>query len=217
MNTSMVRSSDEPRGRRRDAAADPYVELPGSPSKFALFGEVVLVGAVLAPLLTLVVPAVPALAVGVRHLRRQLEGRPDRLRDMLRELVPATRDLWPVAVALPALLLLLTFNVWLATTGALAGAGVVAAVSAAVGSAALVVGLRTAGGWVPGRRAGSAVRAAARRASADLGGSVLLVAALMMSAAIVWMLVALLLVVGGLLALAVVAVEHRHEAGRRGS
>ena len=203
-------------GRPRDLSA-PRGPLAGGTTRLQLFGEVLLVGVVVALAVVPLVTAVPAVAAGVLHLRRHLSGEPDSVRDLLRGLGPAVRDLWLPGVALPSVLALLGYNVWLSATGALPGGALVGWVSAAVAAAVVVVGLRTAGTWAPGRGGTRAVRAAARRAVDDLSGSALLVAAVAMCAVLVWMLVALLLVVGGLLAMAVLAVEHRWAGGTGGT
>ncbi|WP_298457466.1 hypothetical protein [uncultured Cellulomonas sp.] len=201
-------SARDRRGRARDRASAPGPLLGGT-TRLQLFGEVLVVGAAVAVLSLPLVTAVPAVAAGVLHLRRHLSGEPDSLRDLLAGVGPAVRDLWPVGLALPVVLLGLGYSVWISGTGALPGGTVVGVVSALVALVAVVVALRTAGTWAPGRGAAGSVRAASRRAGDDLGGSGLLVAALAVSAVLVWMLLPLLLVVGGLLAMAVLAVEHR--------
>jgi len=156
-----------------------------------------------------VVTVVPVLAVAVRHLRRHLVGEPDSVGRMLRDLPVAMRDLWPLGLLTPAALLLLAYNVWFAGAGVGPGGPGIAVVSAVVAAGVVVVSLRVAGAWVPGQQPGRSARAAARCARLDLGGSALLVAAVVMCGVLVWMLTPLLVVVGGLLALAVLAVEHR--------
>jgi hypothetical protein len=180
-------------------------------TSFALFGEVLLVGAVVLVLSTPVVTTVPALAVGVRHLRRFLTGESDSASRLLRDIPLALRDLWPLGLFVPAALALLAYNVWFAGTGLSSGGQLVGVVSAAVAAALVVVALRTAGTWVPGQHPWQPISVAARRARLDLGGSVLLVAAVVMCGVLVWMLTPLLLIVGGLLALAMLAVENRHD------
>jgi hypothetical protein len=178
-------------------------------TRFALFGEVLLTGAVVLVLSIPVVTAVPALAVGVRHLRRFLAGEGDSAGRLLGDIVPALRDLWPLGLLAPAALWLLGYNLWFAGTGLSSGGQVVGVVSAAVAAALVVVVLRAAGTWVPGEHWWHPLRAAARRARFDLGGSVLLLAAVVMCGVLVWMLAPLVLIVGGLLALAMLAVENR--------
>ncbi|WP_345216911.1 hypothetical protein [Georgenia halophila] len=181
----------------------------GGGARFALFGEMLLTGAVLAVVSLPVVTAVPALAGGGLHLRRHLEGLDDSTGELLRHIARALRELWPVGVAVPALLLLLGFDWWLVSTGALPGGTAVGVVVAVVTAAICVVTLRFVGGWLPGAAAGRAIREAARRCTADVAGSVLLIAAVGVAVTVVWMLRPMLLVVPGLLALAAVAVENR--------
>lgn len=178
-------------------------------TRFALFGEVLFVGAIVLVLSLPVVTAVAAVAVGVRHLRRHVVGETDSVRRLLRDLLPALRDLWPLGLFTPVALVLLAYNVWLGETGVLPGGQAVSAVSVVVGAGVVVVALRVAGTWVPGQHWWLSVRAAVRRAGRDFGGSLLLIAAVVMCGVLVWMLTPLVLVVGGLLVLAVLAVEHR--------
>ena len=181
-------------------------------TRFALFGEVLLVGAVMLVLSAPVVTAVPALAVGVRHLRRFLAGEGDSAGRLVSDIVPALRDLWPLGLLAPASLMLLGYNLWFAGTGLSSAGQLVGWVSAAVAAALVVVVLRAAGTWVPGQKpVWRPLRAAARRARLDLGGSVLLLAAVVMCGVLVWMLTPLVLIVGGLLALAMLAVENRRD------
>lgn len=199
-------------GRGDEAPGDrsaPRGGLAYGTTRFALFGEVLLVGVIVAVLSVPVVTAVPVLAVAVRHLRRHLVGEPDSVCRMLRDLPAALRDLWPLGLLTPAALAVLAYNVWFATSGARPGGLGIGVVSAAVAIAVVVVALRVAGAWIPGQHLWRSVRAAARCARLDLGGSALLVAAVVMCGALVWMLTPLVLAVGGLLALAVLAVEHR--------
>ena len=185
-------------------------------TRFALFGEVLLVGVVVAVLSLPVVTVVPVLAVAVRHLRRHLVGEPDSVGRMLRDLPAAMRDQWPLGLATPAALAVLAYNVWFAMSGARPGGPGSGVVSAVVAIAVGVVVLRVVGAWIPGQHLWRSVRAAARCARFDLGGSALLVAAVVMCGALVWMLAPLVLAVGGLLALAVLAVEHRLGQGPHG-
>lgn len=178
-------------------------------TRFALFGEVLLVGAVVLVLSVPVVTTVPALAVGVRHLRRFLAGEADSARRLVHDIPPALRDLWPLGLLTPAALALLAYNLWFAGVGHSSGGQVVGAVSAVVGVGVVVVALRVAATWTPGQHWWTALREAARRARVDAAGSALLVAAVVMCSVLVWMLPPLVLVVGGLLVLAMLAVENR--------
>jgi len=201
-------AADDAEHAEHDGSA-PRGALAYGTTRFDLFGEVLFVGVIVLVLSLPVVTAVAAVAVGVRHLRRHLVGEADSVRRLLRDLLPALRDLWPLGLFTPVALVLLAYNVWLGGTGVLPGGQAVGAVSAVVGAGVVVVALRVAGTWVPGQHWWLSVRAAVRRAGRDLGGSLLLIAAVVMCGVLVWMLTPLFLVVGGLLVLAVLAVEHR--------
>lgn len=199
---------DVPSEDGEDTSA-PSGGLLGGTTRLGLLGEVGIVGALVMVLSVPVVTAVPAVAAGALHLRRHLAGEPDSYGLMLREFGRACRDLWPLALGVPVVLALTGWNLWLTWSGVLPGGALIGTVSGAVGLAAVVVALRTAGTWRPGLRTPAAVRAAANRAGRDAAGSVLLVVAVALCALLVWMLEAFLLLVGGLLALAAVSVEHR--------
>lgn len=204
----MTRNRADRRGDAEDRSA-PRGTLAYGTTRFALFGEVLLVGVIVGVLSLPVVTMVPALTVGVRHLRRHLVGEADSTRRLLRDLPPAVRDLWPLGLLTPVVLALFSFNLWLATTDLAPGGWGVGAVSAVLGVVVVVVVLRVAGTWEPGQRWWPAVRVAGRRARQDLAGSFLLIGAVVMCGVLVWMLMPLVLVVGGLLAFAMLAVEYR--------
>ena len=186
-------------------------QIPVAPrgARLALFGEVVLTGAVLAVLSVPVVTAVPALAAGALHLGRHVDGWADGVADLLRAAARAVRDLWVLGVAVPVTLALLGLDLWLVRTGALPGGALVGVVTGFVSAVVVVVTLRFAGSWRPGEPVVAGVRAAARRGAQDLTGSTLLVAAVTMVVVVVWMLLPLVLIAPGLLALAALAVERR--------
>lgn len=181
----------------------------GRGAAFALLAEVLLSGAVLAVASIPLVTAVPALAAGAGHLRAHLAGGTDSIGGLLRRLVAALRGLWVVGLAVPALLLVLAFDAWLAATGVLPGGPVVTGVCAAVATATLVLPLRLAGTWRHGSGVRAAVIEAARVSLRDPVGTLLLMAAVGVVAVVVWMLVPLVLIAPGLLALAAVGVEER--------
>ncbi|RBM19734.1 hypothetical protein [Streptomyces sp. PT12] len=175
----------------------------------ALFGEVVITGALVALLSVPLVTALPALAAGSAHLRRHLNGESVRVADVLRDFAAACRALWPAALAASAAALLLLWNLSLAQAGVVPGAAGLLVVTGLLLAALAVGTLRTADAWRRGGTAGEAVREAAERARADVPGSVLLAFACAMCGVFVWMLLPLALVCGGLLSLATVAVTER--------
>lgn len=188
---------------------DAPVPLAPRGARLALFGEVVLTGAVLAVLSVPVVTAVPALAAGTLHLGRHVDGRADGVADLIRGTGRALRELWAPGLAVPVVLAVLGLDLWLVRTGALPGGAVVGVVTVLVLALVVVVTLRFVGSWRPGSAVVAGVRAAARRAVADPSGSTLLVAAVTMVVVLIWMLQPLVLIAPGLLALAALAVERR--------
>ncbi|MEG3616103.1 Poxvirus protein I5 [Isoptericola haloaureus] len=192
----------------------------GGPSGFyrsiQLFGEVALVGVLVALGSLLLVTLVPSLAAGVAYLRRDVVGADTRLARYWREWAAATRALWPLGLAVGALAVLLVGDWQLATSGLLPGGEIVALVVALFAAGAIVVVLRATGAWSddegepdPAATTRRALSVGSDRAVEDLSGSALLLGAVVMAAVLVWMLLPLVLVVGGLLVLAVVGVERR--------
>lgn len=185
-------------------------------ASLALLGEVLLVGVVVAVVSIPVVTAVPAVAAAVRHLRRHEAAESTGARPFLDDLLHSLRELWWVGAGTVALLLVLAFDLWLATSGALPGGGVVAAVTGTLAVGLLVVVLRLTAVWSGEGRVTEDLRQALQASLRDPGGSVLLLAALAACAVLVVALLPLLLVVGGLLALAALAVEVRRAAALSG-
>ncbi|MFI9464357.1 hypothetical protein [Streptomyces xiamenensis] len=175
-----------------------------------LFGEVVITGVLVAVLTAPLITALPALAAGIAHLRRQLTGDSVRMADVWADFTAACRALWPLALAFPAAALLLLWNLSLAQTGLLPGGAGVRLVSMAALAAWAVLLLRTAAAWHRDATAGGAVREAAVAAREDLTGSLLLALAAVMCVVFVWMLLPMILLAGGLLALAALAVQYRY-------
>jgi hypothetical protein len=182
---------------------------------FALFGEVVITGVLVAVLALPVVTALPALAAGTAHLRRHLDGESVRVAEVLRDFAAACRGLWRVALAFTGAALLLVWNLSLGQAGVIPGSGGVVAVSVLLLAGWAVLLLRTAAAWRPSVTAaggGELVRRTAKVFWRDPAGSVLLAFAWAMCGVFVWMLVPLALLAGGLLALATLAVEARRGA-----
>lgn len=198
----------------------PRGRLIGGTSRFALFAQALLVGAMVAVVSIPLVTLVPALCAAVRHLRRFLLGQGDSMRNLVADLWLAIRELWWVGAGLVLVLAVLGFNIWLAQSGVLPAGTLVTAVNAALAAAVCVVALRLSATWTASGRAWADLRAAARRSGPDVAGTALLFSALVIAAVLIWMLRPMLLIVGGLLALAALAVEHRWQmaqAERNGS
>ncbi len=192
-----------------DAPPAPADKRQVAAQRFGLFSEALLVGLGVSVLSIPVITAVPALAAGVSHVRRHLDGRPDTVAVLWQDFRAACRGVWLVSIGMPVLLLVLLFNLQLVGAGGVPGGTGVRVATAFLVVVLLVIVLRAAAGWTPGARWGAVVQAAAQRAGADLMGTLLLGVALGLCAVMVWMLVPLAVIVPGLLSLAVVAVEHR--------
>ncbi|MEZ0447051.1 hypothetical protein [Cellulomonas sp. ICMP 17802] len=177
--------------------------------RFGLFSEALLVGLGVSVLSLPLVTAVPALAAGVSHVRRHLDGRPDTVAVLWQDFRAACRGVWLVSIGIPVLLFVFLFNLQLAGSGGLPGGTGVRIATLFLVVVVLVVVLRAAAGWTPGASWGAVVQTAAKRTGDDLVGTLLLAVALGLCAVMVWMLAPLVVIVPGLLALAVVAVEHR--------
>jgi MFS superfamily sulfate permease-like transporter len=201
----------ERRGRRKRPAG---VGETRTGAALGLFAEVVLAGVLVALGSLLLVTAVPSLAAGVAHVRRQVTGHDIGVARFARDWWAAVRALWPLGLAAVAVALLLALDWQLARADVLPGASVVAVVVAVAAAAVVVVLARAAGAWSEsadgaGLTARQALAAGAQRTQDDLTGSVLLAVAAALCVVFVWMLPPLVLVVGGLLSLAVVGVEIR--------
>lgn len=187
--------------------------LPHGTSRFALFSETLLTGVVLFVLSLPLVTILPALAAGVAHLRRHLEGRPDSLGRLWADYLTAVRTGgWLVTVAVLALTALLGFNLTLARSGVLPGGQLVAVLTVVLVVVVLVVALRAAGRWPDTGQWAAAVTDAWHTLRTDPTGAALVASAVGLCAVMVWMLLPLLFLVPGLLALAVMAVDHRPAA-----
>jgi len=199
------------RGRRKRSAAGGETRTGAA---LGLFAEVVLAGVLVALGSLLLVTAVPSLAAGVAHVRRQVTGHDIGVARFARDWWAAVRALWPLGLAAVGVALLLALDWQLARADVLPGASVVAVVVAVAAAAVVVVLARAAGAWSEsadgaGLTARQALAAGTERTQDDLTGSVLLAVAAALCVVFVWMLPPLVLVVGGLLSLAVVGVEIR--------
>lgn len=192
-----------------DAAPTPEQKPLLGGGRFGLFSEALLVGLGVSVLSIPIVTAVPALAAGVSHVRRHLDGRPDTIAALWEDFRAACRGVWLVAIGAPVLLLVLLINLQLLGSGGMPGGTGVRVATGFLVAALLVVVLRAAAGWSPGASWGTVAVSAAKRTGDDLVGTLLLGVALGLCAVMVWMLAPLAVIVPGLLSLAVVAVEHR--------
>lgn len=195
--------------RRPDALAGP------SPT-FALMGETVTAGFLVAVASLGVVTALPAMALAARHLRAHLDGEPTGLMTSVREFGPTAKALGVVGTLAPAALVLLSLNLLIAEHTQLPGQGLVTTVSYLAMFLVVVVALRVVGSPAaleqPWREQ---LRTAVLRTKDDPVGTALLLGAAVMTVAILLMFPPLIIVVGGLLALAALAVDSRRAGEAR--
>lgn len=187
----------------------PIARFPGAAAKFALFGEVLLIGLLvtLTGLLVITLPA--ALAAGIRHLGRFVAADDSRVslywRDVRTGLLPGAVVGLVVLVATGILLL----DIDLARSGFLPGGPVIEAVGWA-GLAVLGLGLLVAAGrWAPETGWRHAVAGAPRTVAGDPVGSMYLLVAVGLVVLLTWVLPPLFIAAIGCAALAVVAVGAR--------
>ncbi|MFS0865794.1 hypothetical protein AB3M83_00485 [Microbacterium sp. 179-B 1A2 NHS] len=187
----------------------PAVRFPGAGAKFALLGEVLLVGLLITLVGVVVVTLPVALAAGIRHLRRFVAAEDSRLAlfwaDVRAGLAPGA----VVGLAATAIALVLLLDIDLARSGFLPGGAVVEVVGWA-GLAALGVALLTAAGlWTPARGWRAAIKATPAAVAGDIRGSLFLLAAAGLVVLLTWVLAPLFIAAVGCAALAVVAVPER--------
>ncbi|WP_329599405.1 hypothetical protein OIE43_38015 [Streptomyces pseudovenezuelae] len=183
--------------------------------RMTLFADMLSVGLATAVVCLPVVTVPASLSTACAVLRGAGEGRPATAGRYFAALRRRLRygDLAAGAVALAGALLLLA-DLALAGAG-LPGAPLFAVVAAAVGTAALLVGLRACARPESLTDWPAAVRKAARDAVQDVGGSALVLLAVATAALCAWMLVPLAFLVPGPLALALTAVDVRQAVTSR--
>ena len=182
---------------------------PGARQRFALFGEVLWVGALMAIVSIPVVTWPAAVAAGSSHLRRFVHAEATPVSEFFRDTVRALPGALGVGAATTALGVLVGLDVALAAGGALPGGVAVAFLVGAVGAAALVLAVVAASLWSPGTPWKSLLRISPRVVRADLSGTAYTVVALALGAVIAWQFLPLGIPVLGMLAFALVAIGER--------
>ena len=186
---------------------------PGARGAFALFGEVLMTGMLVAAAGVAVVTLPAALAAGIRHLRRYVDAEQSHARTFWQDWRRALPGGAVVGVIGVVLALVLLLDIDLAGSGALPGGAVIAVVGW-VGLAAVAVALlTTAGSWTPELGWRTAVRGIPSALAADPIGALYLAAGAVLAGIVTWMLTPLIIAGLGCAAFAVVAVPARR--GRR--
>ncbi|WP_150307248.1 hypothetical protein [Planctomonas psychrotolerans] len=211
MSTRAVRSARRIEASGAGPARAGYApgRWPEAGARFALFGEVLLVGIAVSVLSVGVITIPLALALGVRHLRRHLRSESSTLGDVLAD---ARRGAVPslalgVLVAIAGLVLVI--DLALAADRLLPFAEVVGAAGAAAALALIVVLLTAARLWTPEQGWIAAFRGCPENWRRDPAGVLYLLAAIGLVAVLAWQFVPLVLPGIGCLLLAVVAIPER--------
>ena len=188
---------------------------PGASGRFALLGEVLWTGLLIAVVGIAVVTLPAALAAGIRHLRRCVAAEDSRMglfwRDVRAGLVPGA------AVGLGALVLtlVLLLDIDLARSGFLPGGPVIEVVGWVGLAVVAVVLLASAGAWTPDIGWRGALRTTAQVVRDDVAGAVYLLATAGFVVVVTWALIPLVIPALGCAALAVVAIPVRPRSAAR--
>lgn len=182
---------------------------PGARQRFALFGEVLWVGALMAVVSIPVVTWPAAVAAGSLHLRRFVHAEATPVSEFFRDAVRALPGALGVGAATTALGVLVAIDLALAAGGALPGGVLIGSLVAAIGAVAVVLAVVAAALWSPGTPWMSLVRIAPRIVRADLSGAAYTVVALALGGVITWQFLPLGIPVLGMLAFALVAIGER--------
>ncbi|WP_404434702.1 hypothetical protein LG299_08430 [Microbacterium lacus] len=187
----------------------PPARFPGAGAKFALLGEVLMIGLLVALVGVLVVTLPAGLAAGIRHLRRFVAADDSSLVFFWADVRRALPMGAVVGLASTVVLVILLLDIDLARSGFLPG-GILIEIVGWVGLAALSVAvLVAAAAWSPETGWLAAVRSVPRSVAADPVGGLYLVATAGFVAVVTWVLLPLLLPALGLAALAAVAIPER--------
>jgi len=206
-----VRASRTARASRSERAVTaPPRRLPGAAGAFALLGEVLWVGVLVAVTSIAIITAPAAIAAGVRHLERHLQARETSVRSYFRD-VRSALDLWGFgigavgAVVVGALVLQLAVMPQSGIPGALA----VTVVSGALLLVILVLLMLACASWSPSRGWRHALVSSVQRATADPQGALLAAVAIALTAVAGWQLPPLIVPALGCLVFAVTVVRVR--------
>lgn len=182
---------------------------PGATAKFALLGEVLLTGVLVALVGIAVVTLPVALAAGVRHLRRFIRAEGSSMAQFFGDVKSGLAGGIGVGAVAALLGLILSFDIAIAGSGLLPG-GEAMAVVGWVGLAALGVALLGAAGlWSPETGWRGAVRALPGSLVRDIPGALYLAATAGFVGVATWALAPLIVPALGCAALAVVAIPER--------
>lgn len=185
---------------------------PGARAKFALLGEVLWTGVLMAIACVPVITWPAAVAAGAAHLRRYLRAEATPAAGFFRDVGKALPGGVVVGAASVLLGALVIADVALALGGAIPGGVPAAIVAVLLGAAALLITMTAASTWSAGERWRELLRRAPRILVADPSGAVFVVVALGLAGVITWQFLPLGIPTLGLVAFALVAISERRLA-----
>lgn len=199
-----------PRRRRVTPEADGSVlRWPGARARFALFGEVLWVGALMALVSVPIITWPAAVAAGSAHLRRFVHAEATPASEFFLDVRRALPGALGLGAATTALAVVIALDFALVAGGALPGAAPASIVAGVVGAIVLTLALIASNLWSAGTRWRDLVRIAPRVARADLSGTAYVVVAVALAAVITWQFLPLVIPALGLLTFALVAISER--------
>ena len=198
-----------PRFAVQEPADGSVLRWPGATAKFALLGEVLWVGILMAVACLPLVTWPAAFAAGASHLRRFLRGESSTVARFVDDVRRATPG--GVGVGVGSLLLggLVALDLRIAADGALPGAAGIAVVLSAAAVVAAVLILTAAASWRPGLRWRGLLSEAPRLLARAPFVAVMTAVALGLAVVITWQYLLLLVPALGVLTFAVVAIHER--------
>ena len=197
-----------PRFAIQEPADGSVLRWPGAAGKFALLGEVLWVGVLMA-VASIPVVTWPAAFAAASHLRRYLRGESSTVGQFVDDVRLAAPG--GIAVGSASVLLggLVALDLAIVSDGALPGAMPIAVVLALAAAAALVLVLTAAASWRPGSWWVALIAGAPRLLARDIFTLGMTTAALALAGVIVWQCLLLLVPALGMLTFAVVAIHER--------
>ncbi|MFD4960353.1 DUF624 domain-containing protein [Microbacterium sp. NPDC058389] len=182
---------------------------PGAKGAFALFGEVLLTGLLIAVAGIVVVTLPAALAAGIRHLRRYVNAEQSHTRTFWADWRKALPGGLVVGLAAAVIAGVLALDIVLAGTGALPGGPIIGIVGWAGLVVLAVALLAAAGAWTAETGWRTAVRGIPAALAGDPIGAVYYAVAAVLTGVVTWMLAPLIIAGLGCSAFAVVAIPAR--------
>jgi hypothetical protein len=206
-----VVSGRRTRRTRRPEIDGSVLRWPGAASRFALFGEVMWTGVLMAIVSIAIITWPAAVAAGVSHLRRFLHAEASPPSEFFRDVRRSMPGALGVGVATLVLAAVLGLDLALASTGALPGGVAVWLTAAIVGVVVLTGAVMAAGMWTPSAKWHGLVRAVPRAVIADPLAAVMTITAIALTIVVAWQFLPLIVPGLGLLAFALVTLGERRK------